>query len=184
MFDVCLLYRHVIAPLALEVDMRKLGIGLIILIVLIVAALLVVPSFINVNTYHDRIQAELQQKLGRQVSFGTMHLKLLPPKLQVDNLMIADDPRFSTTAPFAQAGELDVAVKLLPLLHKDVQVSSLELVKPHIEMVRNAQGVWNFSTIGQNSAAAPVARPINPQSSPPNAPSPTSAQQSSAQQSS
>ena len=85
--------------------MRKLGIGLIIFIVLIVVALLVVPSFINVNTYHSRIQSELQQKLGRQVSFGTMHLKLLPPKLRVDNLMIADDPRFSTTAPFAQAGD-------------------------------------------------------------------------------
>ena len=164
--------------------MRKLGIGLIIFIVLIVVALLVVPSFINVNTYHSRIQSELQQKLGRQVSFGTMHLKLLPPKLRVDNLMIADDPRFSTTAPFAQAGELDVAVKLMPLLHKEVQVSSLELIKPHIEMIRNAQGVWNFSTIGQNPAA-PMARPGTSQTpAPSNLPPSTSAPQSSAQQTS
>ena len=96
--------------------MRKLGIAIVIVVVLIVVALLVVPSFINVNAYHDKIQAELQQKLGRSVSLGTMHLKLLPPKFRVDNVVIGEDPSFSSSRPFAQASELDVSVALLPLL--------------------------------------------------------------------
>src|SRR5256885_5921801 len=131
--------------------MRKLGVGIAVFIGLIVLVLLIAPAFINVNTYHDKIQAELQQRLGRSVSLGTMHLRLLPPKFRVDDVTIGDDPRFSASRPFAQAQELDVSIKLLPLLHKEVAISSLELVRPHVELVRNLQGQWNFASLGKSA---------------------------------
>ncbi len=133
--------------------MRKLFAILGGLIALIVIALLVLPAFVNVNQYHDRIQAELQSRLGRRVALGTMRLSLLPPKFRVANVQVADDPAFSTARPFAQAAELDVAVKLLPLLRKDLEISSLTLERPTIELIKNARGAWNFSTIGQPAPA-------------------------------
>jgi len=135
--------------------MRKLFVILGVLIALVFIALLVLPSFVNVNQYHHRIQAELQSRLGRRVALGNMRLSLLPPKFRVDNVQVADDPGFSTARPFAQAVQLDVAVKLLPLLHKDVEISSLTLNRPTIELIKNARGAWNFSTIGQTPARAP-----------------------------
>src|SRR5205085_1830887 len=54
-----------------------------------------------------------------------------------------------------QAQELDVSVKLLPLLHKSVEINSLNLQRPSVELIKNAQGVWNFSTLGANPQAAP-----------------------------
>ena len=131
--------------------MRKLGVGIAVFIGLIILLLLIAPAFINVNTYHDKIQAELQQRLGRSVRLGNMHLRLLPPKFRVDDVTIGDDPRFSASRPFAQAQELDVSIKLLPLLHKEVAISSLELVRPHVELVRNLQGQWNFATLGKSA---------------------------------
>ena len=74
--------------------MRKLLAVVAGLIALIVIALLVIPGFLNVNQYHNRIQSELQGRLGRPVSFGNMHLRLLPPRLRVDNVSIGEDPRF------------------------------------------------------------------------------------------
>ncbi|HZR32969.1 MAG TPA: AsmA family protein [Terriglobales bacterium] len=155
--------------------MRKLGVGIAVFIGLIILVLLIAPAFINVNTYHDKIQAELQQRLGRSVSLGTMHLRLLPPKFRVDDVTIGDDPRFSASRPFAQAQELDVAIKLLPLLHKEVAISSLELVRPHVELIRNAQGAWNFATLGKSAPAnqstsqhtAPAENPTQPNASRP-----------------
>ena len=66
--------------------------------------------------------------------------------------------------PFAQVEQLNVSVKLLPLLSKNIEVESLELKQAKIELIRNPQGVWNFSTAGNASAAAPQpAKPGQPQ---------------------
>jgi len=131
--------------------MRKIGIALIVIVVLLVAAALIVPRLIDINHYHGQIQAELQKRLGRTVTLGEMHLSLFPPSFQVQNPVIGEDPRFSfnQNRPFATAEKLAVSVKLLPLLHKDLEVKSLELDRPHIELVRDQQGAWNFATLGQ-----------------------------------
>ena len=135
--------------------MRKLFAILGVLIALVFIALLVLPSFVNVNQYHDRIQAELQSRLGRRVALGNMRLSLLPPKFRVDNVQVAVTRVSRLRAHSPKLLQLDVAVKLLPLLHKDVEISSLTLNRPTIELIKNARGAWNFSTIGQTPATAP-----------------------------
>jgi AsmA protein len=129
--------------------MRKLGIAIAVIVVLLVAAALIVPHLIDVNQYHGQIQSQLEKRLGRQVTLGKMGLRLFPPAFDVENTTIAEDPRFASGRPFATADKLAVSVKFWPLLRKQLEVNSLELVHPHIELVRNAQGVWNFATLGQ-----------------------------------
>src|SRR5262249_3116817 len=143
--------------------MKKLGVTLLVVIVLLVAAALIVPHFIDVNHYHARIQNELQKRLGRDVSLGEMKLKLLPPAFEVDNAVIGEDKSFDSTRPFAQAEKLAVSVQLWPLLRKELEVNSLELVRPHIEMIRNGEGVWNFASLGQEPKAEPATKTPNAQ---------------------
>lgn len=132
--------------------MRKLAGVLIALVVIIVIALIALPSLLDVNQYHDKIQAELQQKLHRQVKLGEMSLKLLPFSIRVSNAEIGEDPKFNTGRPFASTQQLSVSAKLLPLLHHDIQVNSVELIDPEIELIRNAQGVWNFASLQEQPA--------------------------------
>lgn len=156
--------------------MRKAGIIVLVIIVLIIVALAVAPSFTDVNQYRGRIEAELQKRLGRTVTLGQMRLKLLPPAFRVDNAIIGEDPRFGP-GPFADVQQLWVSVKLLPLLHKDVQISSLELRRPQIELVRNAQGTWNFASIGRPpQTAQPQPAPPQP-AKPPAQPQPQAPRQ-------
>ena len=143
--------------------MRKLGIAVLVIVVLVVAAALIVPHMVDINQYHNRIQAELQKRLGRTVTLGEMRLSLFPPSFQVQNPVIGEDPRFSfnQSRPFATAEKLAVSIELMPLLHKNLEVKSLELDRPHIELVRDQQGTWNFATLGQEPkpAAAPQPAP-------------------------
>jgi uncharacterized protein involved in outer membrane biogenesis len=142
--------------------MRRLGIALLIIVVVLVAAALIVPHVIDVNSYHDQIQAQLEKKLERPVSLGRMSLSLFPPSFQVENAIIGEDKSFNTQHAFANAEKLAVSVKLLPLIHKEVEISSLELRRPYIELVRNAQGEWNFATLGQArkpDATQPATKP-------------------------
>jgi AsmA protein len=145
--------------------MRKLGIVLGILLLLIVVAGIVFWATFDINDYRGRIQSELQQRLGRQVSLGDMALKIFPPSFEVQNVSIADDPSFGSQAPFVQAGELDVSAKLGPLLHKQVEINSLELKRPKVELIKNAQGQWNFSSLGNQKAQPSQAPPSSSSSS-------------------
>src|SRR5437016_2919382 len=107
--------------------MRKLGYALLALIVLIIAALLVAPAFIDANQYRGRIQAELQKRLGRPVTLGALHARLLPLSVRAENVNIGEDAQFASGRPFAVAQNLYVSLRLAPLLHKEVDVQALEL---------------------------------------------------------
>ena len=142
--------------------MRKFGIALGVLLVLVVAALAIAPKMINVNRYHDEIQNQLSAKLGRAVTLGEMSLSLLPPKFTVQNAVISDDKAFGQ-GTFAQMQSMAVRVKLLPLLRKDVEIQSLTLEHPQVELIRNEQGVWNFASLGKPAAStAPAPSPTTP----------------------
>ncbi len=131
--------------------MRKLAIAVAAVVVLLIVILLAAPHFIDVNRYHDRIQAELTAQLGRPVSIGQLSLGLLPPQFTLRDAEVGEDASFKTGHPFAQARSLVVRVKLMPLIAGRVEVASLRLVSPQLELVKNANGVWNFASIGKGN---------------------------------
>jgi AsmA protein len=161
--------------------MRKIAIIIGIVVVVIIAAFGIFLVTFNPNDYRATIQSKLEQQLNRKVSLGNMELGIFPLRLRVANLSISDDPRFSSK-PFVQTQELSVSVKLLPLLSKSVEIDALTLQRPSVELINNAQGVWNFASLGQSApeqtqAAHPekTAAPPKPQTAP--APSSSSSAQ-------
>ena len=48
------------------------------LLVLLIVAILAIPSLIDINSYKGRIQSELESKLGRSARFGNLKLSLFP----------------------------------------------------------------------------------------------------------
>src|ERR1700680_3773197 len=135
--------------------MRKVGMGMGAFILLLIVGVVVFAATFNVNQYRGRIQTELEKRLDRKVNLGDMHLGLFPPRFQVQNLSIADDPKFNDAKPFLEAQELDVSVQLLPLLHRSIEINSVNLQRPSVELIKDAQGTWNFSTIGATQKSAP-----------------------------
>jgi AsmA protein len=131
--------------------MRRLAIGFGIFIVVVVAAVLIFVTTFDVNKYHGTIQAELEKRLGRPITLGDMHLGVFPPRFRVQDPSIAEDPHFGDGTAFVKAQQLDVSVKLLPLLHKQVEVDSITLQRPTVNLIKNQSGVWNFASVGQPS---------------------------------
>ena len=166
--------------------MRKFAIAAVITCVVVVLVLALLPQFLDVNHYRPRIQAELQNRLGRPVTLGNIKASFLPPSLIVKDVVIGEDSRFGA-GPFAKAQELDVRVALLPLLRKDLQVKSLRLMNPDIELIKNQEGQWNYASLGQTSTTAPNPapqpsdKPVKPQK-PSAAPAGESQQPSTASQ--
>jgi uncharacterized protein involved in outer membrane biogenesis len=87
----------------------------------------------------------------------------LPLRFTVQDVVIAEDPAFTSEFPFTQAKQLDVRVSLLPLLTGNVKVNSIDLDEPSVELIRNNSGVWNFASLAKGPApTTPVPEPTEP----------------------
>jgi uncharacterized protein involved in outer membrane biogenesis len=133
--------------------MRRRGIfiGVVVAAIAFISALVVIYARFDVNQYRTRIQTEMEQRLGRKVVLGNLRLKLIPLRLRVENLLISEDPDFGERSPFLKADTVDLSVRLLPLLGNKVEIGAMDLQRASVEMVKNAKGVWNFSSIGHGS---------------------------------
>ena len=128
---------------------RSVVIALLALIVVAAIAFFIVAG--NVDRYRPRVQAELQDKLKRPVIIGHLGLKLFPLSIRVDGLTIGESSAFPSSRPFASAKEVYANASLFSLIRGNPEVGDLVLDKPQIEIIRNAAGVWNYSSIGASS---------------------------------
>lgn len=131
--------------------MRKLFTGFIILIVLVVAALLVAPSFIPADVYKDRITQAASDATGREVGIsGDMHFAFFPRfEVVAENVTVGNVPG-GTADYFARIGALAIGIEVMPLLKGVVSIDRFELNAPEInlEVDRNGDGNWIFDSDG------------------------------------
>jgi AsmA protein len=121
-------------------------------VVVLLVALIIVPFLIPVNKFRPTIEQKASESLGRKVELGNLSLSILSGSLAIDNLSIADDPKFNN-GPFLTAKSVKVGVELMPLIFsQQVNVTGIEIVDPQVTMLKNPAGKWNFSSIGGNSA--------------------------------
>ena len=117
----------------------------LIVLALLVAALFVVPLFLDWEQYKPEIAERLEAITGREVTIdGPLAVTLLPtPTIEATDLRIANAP--GAAAPdMARIGSLDLKLALGPLLGGEIAVTSLELVEPVIELQRLADGHPNW----------------------------------------
>ncbi|HEX4002426.1 MAG TPA: AsmA family protein [Candidatus Acidoferrales bacterium] len=126
-----------------------IGIVVVVLLVIVIA----LPLVINVNRFKPTLETKLSDALGRKVEIGNIGLSILSGSVDVDNLVVADDPAFSHS-PFLQAKELKAGVALLPLIFSGkLEVSSFTITEPNVSILRSPSGKWNFSSLGAGGQA-------------------------------
>jgi AsmA protein len=129
--------------------------NVLIAVAVLFVILLVLPLLININSYRPKIEADASSALGRQVKVGNLSLSLLSGSVRADNVAIADDPAFSKS-PFVTAKSLKIGVELIPLIFsKELKITEVMLEQPQITLLKNASGVWNYSSLGGASEKKP-----------------------------
>jgi uncharacterized protein involved in outer membrane biogenesis len=134
--------------------MRKWLIASSILLVLIVVAFI---ALLNVNALIARNKGYLIEQaegaLGRRISVDQVQATIFSGiGARLTNFAMADDPTYAS-GDFVRAKDLQIIVKFWPLLRKSVQVKQVILHDPVIQIVRNRDGNFNFSTIGKKAKA-------------------------------
>lgn len=136
--------------------MKKTVIAILALVVVLVGAVLVGPSFVDWNSYKPEIAAAVEQRTGRKLAIdGAIGFQVLPsPSLSVEKVRLSNAAG-ATDKDFLQLDSLQVHVALMPLLEGRVQIASVTLRRPVVALERLADGRnnWTFET------AAPAGQP-------------------------
>ncbi|MFC1736765.1 AsmA family protein, partial [Candidatus Hydrogenedentota bacterium] len=120
---------------------KKLFIGLITLAVMVIGVFLV--AFMRANSiaahYKPAIEKSVGDALGGKVTFGAIEVSIFPKvRLSVDETSIVSSKDESESLVLAN---LEIWVKLLPLLQGDLQIISLSLDKPSVSVIREVNGI-------------------------------------------
>ncbi len=129
----------------------KIAIGVVVVVLL---AVLIVPFFVNADSFRPMLENQLSGALGRKVTLGKLSFSLLSGSVVADQLTVADDPAFSAD-PFLQAKSLRIGVDVGALLfHRRVNVKKFVAESPEIHLISNEKGVWNYASLGHGGAQA------------------------------
>ena len=137
------------------------------LVLLIVIAAIVVPMIFDPNDYKDDIAAAVETQTGRKLGIdGDLGLSVFPwLALEIGPTRLANAPGFSER-PFAAVKEVNVRIKLLPLLHKQVEMDTIVLDGLQVSLETLADGKNNWADLAAKQAAeakpAPEAEKAEP----------------------
>ena len=125
----------------------KIILGLFgLLIVLVLAAVIVIPLVVDPNDYRVQIAEAVEERTGRSFEIeGEISLSVFPwLGLEIGGMRLGNPPGFDEQ-PFAQVDSASVGAKLLPLLFRRLEVSTLKLDGLNLDLVRRADGETNWS---------------------------------------
>jgi uncharacterized protein involved in outer membrane biogenesis len=130
--------------------MKRLLIVLVSLFVLILIAGLVVGYWVS-GSSKDWLAASLSENLGVPVTVGAANFDLkqwflLRPAIALEDVTIGNPPGFHARH-LLEAKKLSAQIALLPLLHKNIEVNSIDIDHPLINSETNAQGIGNFEAL-------------------------------------
>ena len=115
----------------------------LIAVILLGAALLIVPRFIPWEKLKVQAQAKISEAIHHQVSIESIGFNLFKG-IEVRKLRIENAKGFSET-PFLTDESVSVQYRLLPLLVGKVAIKAVVLNKPHVLIEKKADNTFNFS---------------------------------------
>lgn len=122
--------------------MRIIGIIVLILFVVVLAAGAYLLVTFDVNSVKTLIEDQLKTATGYDVRLGQMRLKLgITPVLGAEGITLRKE---GEKEPLAQAEKLEIYLDLTQLLKKNITISRVLLIEPKLYILHKADASWNW----------------------------------------
>jgi AsmA family len=133
--------------------------GLILLGLVLLAGLCLIRP--GANRLRSRIVMAISQALGRSVEVSSVSLRFLPqPGFELENFVVHDDPAFGAE-PVLRAQEVTALLRIGSLLRGRLEIATLSLTEPSLNLVRSLDGHWNLENLVERAdkiSAAPTSK--------------------------
>ena len=121
---------------------KRILIGIALLIVVLLGAVLILPGLVPTDTYRTKLEADLSRALARDVTItGDINISTFPVlKVETGSVSLANPEGFPE-GKFVDVEAMSAKVKLWPLLSKRVEISGVTLKSPSIWLQKQADGI-------------------------------------------
>jgi uncharacterized protein involved in outer membrane biogenesis len=135
---------------------RRWGRIVVVLIIAFLVALFVPPSM-NLHRFAgDYARTMMERAIGRKVNTNDVRVLVLPPGFVLNNVSIAEDPAFGSE-PVIRTEELTATLRLSSLWRGRMEIASISLSNPSLNVVRSKDGRWNIQALLLRAAETPTA---------------------------
>src|SRR6202008_3387340 len=125
---------------------KSLGIG-IGLLGLLIGPILIMPAFVDLGIFKRTYLPIIEEAIRRRVDVSEVRLTLIPtPSIRLSNLRVSDSPAFPDNIFFATQ-QLQLRLKLWPLLRGRFEVTEFVLEKPVINLLKKPDGTFNYADL-------------------------------------
>jgi AsmA protein len=133
------------------------GIVVVAVIGLVVLGAVAIVLLVDPNDYRDDIAKLVEQKTGRPLEIrGKLGLKLFPwIALEINDVRLGNPPGYGTD-PFLSVTSASVGVKLLPLLHKQVEVRRVSIDGLSVTLVSRSAEQNNWKDLSESKEPSPA----------------------------
>ena len=109
-----------------------------VILAVIVGASFLIPQFLDQSKYKSLIQQKVKDASGYDVDWqGNIGIMILPlPQVTMNDVVVKNGAH-----QFLKVGKAQVRVALAPLFNKSVEVQSISLKNPVVQLITNAQGI-------------------------------------------
>ena len=142
--------------------MRTLFKLIFVIIILVVIGLIALPFFVNPNDYKKQISEQVESITGRQLALeGDISLSVFPwIALELGPLSLSNAKGFKAEH-FATVEAVEIRVKLMPLLSKQLEMDTVILEGLVLNLEKNKAGKTNWDDLASSDSNGEVTKESN-----------------------
>ncbi|HEY7546855.1 MAG TPA: AsmA family protein, partial [Blastocatellia bacterium] len=132
---------------------RKILLYLILLIGALMVVVAVAMPLVPLTAIEPAVESKLSEALGRKVTVDSLRLHLVGDAyFTITGMTVEEDPAFDSE-PFLRADDVRADIDLLQYLrNRQIRFESITVKSAQVHLVRNADGSWNWATLGKQSS--------------------------------
>jgi AsmA protein len=119
---------------------------------LFITAIILLVTLVNPNNFKNQISSAVQKNTGREFAInGDIKWSFFPwLGLRINQIALGNAPGFNQE-PFAQVGEADINIRLLPLFSGKVKMGTVTFRDLTMHLIKNVHGQNNWSDIASSN---------------------------------
>lgn len=129
----------------------------LVLLLVVLGATVFAVSFLPLSPLKSAAELRLSAMLGRRVTIDSARLSLIGrPHLTLTGMTAQEDQAFGGGV-FLKAAEVRAGFDILQYFRtRQIEIDSITLKSPQIALVKNADGVWSWTTLGKKAPEQPA----------------------------
>jgi uncharacterized protein involved in outer membrane biogenesis len=131
-------------------NIKRISVYLLLtILVILIGGILYLKSYFNSDKLEKMIIPKLEENLHREVIIEDISLKFLSGfGLRIDGFKILNGDGFKERY-FTKFDTFNLDVALLPLLHKEIKIKEVNLIKPIVSLEVNESGEVNYQSVAK-----------------------------------